>query len=395
MKRVISGLVLWCMSGIEGHKPISCHIFCTVIDNYGDLGVCWRLARHLAQDQGLTVTLMVDDLTSFQHLAPGIDPSAASQMLGKLCIRHWQGDALSVAPADLVIEGFACDLPASYIKAMAAERTAPLWINLEYLSAESWVDGCHGLSSIHPSTGLTKYFWFPGFTASTGGLLRSQQEITGLLGVSPAGRSSVRHMSLFSYEQAALADLLDALAADTQPTVLSVFTGRALPDVARWLGRDLAIGDIVERGSLSIKVLSLLDHADYDQLLARCDLNLIRGEDSFVRAQWAGEAMLWHIYPQEEDAHLIKLAAWQQRVETVAAAAGTPMPMSWSQALQAWNNAGEATSSQRQPNWPQFLADLPAIRQAMQSWRDHLLAQPDLATQLMRFYADRVESRPK
>ncbi len=373
---------------------ISCHLFCTVIDNYGDLGVCWRLARHLADEHALTVTLWIDDLDSFRHLAPSINPSQTSQMLDNLCIRHWQGDAVDAAPADLVIEGFGCNLPPSYIRAMAARSTAPIWVNLEYLSAEDWIDGCHGLSSIHPSTGLTKYFWFPGFTTGTGGLLRSPHELAQMHDAQ-SQRETCRQISLFSYEQAGIASLLDALAADTQPTVLHVFAGRALPDVARWLGEPLAIGDVRQRGSLSIRVLPLLDHADYDRLLARCDLNLVRGEDSFVRAQWAGEAMLWHIYPQEEDAHLIKLAAWQQRVETVAAAAGTAMPASWSGALNAWNDRPETARTQSQPDWPQLLADLPNIRAAMQSWRHHLLAQPDLATQLMRFYADRVESRPK
>ena len=40
-------------------------IFCTVIDNYGDIGICWRLARQLRVDDGQRVRLWVDDLTSF------------------------------------------------------------------------------------------------------------------------------------------------------------------------------------------------------------------------------------------------------------------------------------------------------------------------------------------
>lgn len=372
----------------------SCHLFCTVIDNYGDLGVCWRLARHLADEHALAVTLMVDDLGSFQRLAPGIDPALPSQMLGNVCVRHWQGNTVDATPGDLVIEGFACHLPPGYITAMAARHVPPIWINLEYLSAESWVEGCHGLSSVHPGTGLIKHFWFPGFSAGTGGLLRTADELDHLQRTDSLPGAD-RQISLFGYEQAGIASLLDTLAADTRPTVLSVFAGRALPDVARWLGESLAIADTRQRGALTIHVLPLLDHADYDRLLARCDLNLVRGEDSFVRAQWAGEAMLWHIYPQEEDAHLIKLAAWQGRVETVAAAAGTPMPASWARLLAAWNESPGAASRKYTADWRQFLADLPGIRAALQSWRQHLLAQPDLATQLMRFYANRVESRPK
>ncbi len=44
------------------NKPITCDIFCAVVDNYGDIGVCWRLARQLAHEHGMTVRLWVDDL---------------------------------------------------------------------------------------------------------------------------------------------------------------------------------------------------------------------------------------------------------------------------------------------------------------------------------------------
>ena len=373
---------------------LRCDIFCTVIDNYGDLGVCWRLARHLAEEHAVDVTLIVDDLCSFQSLAPTLNPALPLQTLGLLAIRHWQPDTLLPAPADLVIEAFACTLPASYVQAMQARGTPPIWINLEYLSAETWVDGYHRLDSVQPQTGLIKTFWFPGFSAGTGGLLRSSQELAAMQRPGLPGEMT-RQVSLFGYEQAGIASLLDALAADARPTVLNVFAGRSLPDVSRWLGHDLAIGDSAQHGALSIRVLPLLDHADYDRLLARCDLNLVRGEDSFVRAQWAGEAMLLHIYPQDEGAHLTKLAAWRERVETVAAAAGTPMPVSWGRMLTFWNATPATVNAGMTADWTQFLTDLPDIRTAMQSWRQSLLAQPDLATQLMRFYADRVESRPK
>lgn len=399
---------------MSGSRALRCDLFCTVIDNYGDLGVCWRLARQLATEHHTAVTLWVDDLVSFAHLAPALDSARDEQMLDDIRVRRWQtGSDLGLAghdPADIIIEGFACRLPDSYLAAMAACSTSPLWLNLEYLSAEDWVEGCHAMPSIHPRTGLTQHFFFPGFTPSTGGLMREEGLTTTLdalatnstastafwqrIGV-PEAATAARRLSLFSYENPAIASLLDALVCDTMPSLLLVFAGRALSGVSTWLGQALAIGDTAQRGALSIRVLPLLNHADYDGVLALCDLNLVRGEDSFVRAQWAGAPMLWHIYPQDEDAHLIKLTAWQQRVETVAAAANTPMPTSWSQALQTWNGHITSASTQRPPDWPQLIADIPSIRAAMQSWRQHLLAQPDLATQLMRFYADRVESRPK
>lgn len=383
----------------------TCHLFCRVIDNYGDLGVCWRLARHLAIGHGVAVTLFVDDLASFTHLAPALHASLPTQALGAITVQHWQAGQPLPAPADLVIEAFACDLPADYLAAMAAGRRQPVWINLEYLSAEDWVAGCHGLDSVHPQLGLTKTFWFPGFDAGSGGLLRSRTELSAmqeaadapeavLAGLPAPACNALPQISLFGYEQPALAGLLDALAGDGTPRCLNVFQGRALADVERWLGQPLHPDMATQRGALSLRLLPLLPHAGYDRLLAVCVLNLVRGEDSFVRAQWAGQAMLWHIYRQEDDAHLVKLTAWQERVEAAAETAGTPMPPAWSRALQAWNSPDARSGQRAASQWQAFLQALPAIRGALQSWRASLLAQDDLASQLMRFYTNRVESRP-
>src|SRR5450830_1723055 len=111
-------------------------LFCKVVDNYGDIGICWRFARQLAHEHGIDVT-------------------------------HWRDQNGVFAPqeiADIVIEFFGCDIPPGYIARMAQRDTRPLWFNFEGLSAEEWVEGCHTLPSPHPSYSLTKYFFFPGFT---------------------------------------------------------------------------------------------------------------------------------------------------------------------------------------------------------------------------------------
>ncbi|HET9045379.1 MAG TPA: elongation factor P maturation arginine rhamnosyltransferase EarP, partial [Casimicrobiaceae bacterium] len=37
-------------------------VFCKVVDNFGDAGVCWRLARQLVAEHDLAVTLWIDVL---------------------------------------------------------------------------------------------------------------------------------------------------------------------------------------------------------------------------------------------------------------------------------------------------------------------------------------------
>lgn len=388
--------------------PVRCDLFCAVIDNYGDLGVCWRLARQLAAEHGVAVTLWVDDLTSFAQMAPGLDATASTQRLGDITVRHWAGDMPEAVPGDLVIEGFGCPLPTRFIAAMAQLQPAPVWLNLDYLSAEDWIEGCHGLPSTDQATGLVRHFWFPGFTAATGGLLceagllaardafQAGSQPSGLeaepgdtqsafwerLGIGEAAAFS-RKISLFSYENAAIGGFLDALAADEASSLLLVPVGRALTDVARWAGTCTAAltpGARLAQGRLRVAILPFLAHDDYDRLLWACDLNAVRGEDSFVRAQWAARPLLWHIYPQDEGAHLAKLDAFIGRVSTAC-----EMPAVWASAQQAWNG-GEGGAV-----WQHLLAELPQLTRAARDWSAGLATRPDLATGVMRFYASRVE----
>ncbi|WP_455776520.1 elongation factor P maturation arginine rhamnosyltransferase EarP, partial [Burkholderia stabilis] len=154
-------------------EPIACDLFCTVIDNFGDIGVCWRVARQLAHEHGWQVRLFVDDLSTFARLLPGVDPDAERQTVDAIVIEHWHaqaGDALDIA--DVVIEAFACELPGAYLAAMARRARPPVWINLEYLSAEDWVADFHLRPSPHPRYPLLKTFFFPGLSAGTGGVLK-------------------------------------------------------------------------------------------------------------------------------------------------------------------------------------------------------------------------------
>ena len=150
-------------------------IFCRVIDNFGDIGVCWRLANDLVE-RGQLVRIFVDDLTALRWMAPIASP--------QIEIVNWRDQETSSiedlgVPGDVVIESFGCELPAAYLTQMqscAAPTVAQrLWLNLEYLTAEDYAARCHKLPSPVMSglcNGWTKYFFYPGFTAQTGGLLR-------------------------------------------------------------------------------------------------------------------------------------------------------------------------------------------------------------------------------
>ena len=297
-------------------------IFCNVVDNYGDIGIAWRLARGLVAEHGLAVRLWVDDLQAFQRIWPAIDPSADEQSCEGVTVRVWRAPFAATAPARVVVEAFGCALPDAYLAAMG-EQSPPVWINLEYLSAEPWVAEHHGLPSPHPRLPLTKYFFFPGYRPDTGGLLAEAglgerraafvQSGTAAfwrhLGLD-APRADELRVSLFAYENPALAALLDAWAADAHPITCLVPEGRLIPQLAAWLAvADLRAGEVHRRGALELHILPFSDQDTYDHLLWACDLNFVRGEDSCVRAQWAARPLVWQAYPQADEAHWDKTSA--------------------------------------------------------------------------------------
>lgn len=368
-------------------------IFCRVVDNFGDIGVSWRLAKGLARDHGFAVRLWVDDWAAFSRLCPAAVNAPGVLHLDGVEVRRWCDPFPAIAPAARVIEAFACELPGSYLTAMASRTPPPQWINLEYLSAEDWVDGCHGLASPHPQLALRKRFFFPGFTANTGGLLRepgliaardrfqadvcARHEWLHRIGV-PLQPQNARLVSLFAYEQAHFQDLLRVWAEAAQPTCLLVPEGRVVADVLRFFGDGVAgSGKCLRQGALSAVMLPFLETADYDRLLWTCDLNFVRGEDSFVRAQWAARPFVWHIYAQDQDAHHDKLDAFLARylsdLDEDSAAATRDF---W----RAWNARGEPAGA-----WRRFAAHLPQLAAHARHWADIQAARPDLVSTLVQF----------
>nr|WP_314400665.1 elongation factor P maturation arginine rhamnosyltransferase EarP [Pseudomonas lundensis] len=371
---------------------VSWDIFCSVVDNYGDIGVTWRLARQLAAEHDLAVRLWVDDLHAFVPLCPEADATASEQWQQGVEVRQWPQVWAAVEVADVVIEAFGCKLPEAYLRAMKERVSPALWINLEYLSAEDWVAGCHGLPSLRPD-GLKRMFFFPGFEAGTGGLLRegdllarrqsfqrnplARQAFLQALGVFPDPQA--RLISLFAYENTGLASWLSALSAGHRATHLLVPQGRIMADLLHWLDVEaLSPGTVERRGTLTVQALPFVRQEDYDRILWSCDFNAVRGEDSFVRAQWAARPMLWHIYQQEEDAHWVKLKAFLALyVNGLSPAAAQAITDLWL----AWNAGADMTKSWNdvEVHWEQLSAHA-------ERWCLQQANQADLAQALVLFY---------
>ena len=421
-------------------------IFCKIVDNFGDIGVCWRLARQLQAEHGLQVRLWIDDLSAAKQLIPDLDLTQKTQIIQNITIASWQANTVFDEAAATVIEAFSCELPPNYLAEMHA---ATVWVNLEYLSAETWVDDFHARNSKRGN--LTRHFFFPGFTPATGGLLRehdlvkNNQELAGskllqrqflqdlnakdnvrdpretliclshrrdrkgyhhriyllkqiILREKPVSSvlisldSGFRRndvyginqcfprlkISLFCYPHAPIAALLNAMADSDHPIDCFVPASNILSKVAHFFGKNtITTEDVLVSKNLHLHVLPFLSQPNYDKLLASCDINFVRGEDSWVRAIWAGRPFIWQPYWQTEDTHIVKLHAFLNLFYSDCAESSKKSACEMHAAWVA-DNMSNAT-------WQAYLNNLTSLNAWSLQQSNALAAQADLATKLVIF----------
>ena len=405
------------------HSPnhtLKWDIFCSAVDNFGDIGVCWRLACNLAA-RGKRVRLWVDDVLPLAWMAPSGCPNV-EVIDGR--------DGAAIRPqttlGDVLVDTFDCEFAINLIASQAINTpakvengiifehlltTRPVWLNLEYLTAESFAERAHTLPYVHHSgaaQGWTQRYFYPGFTDKTGGLLREvdlferqkafdrlkwlSQLITknpftlslskgsqGFDKLSPNGILDIENtqfISLFCYEPTALEALIDQLATREYPTCLLVTAGRATAAILTLLElkKQLKPSYLLPE-QLSILYIPQLTQTDFDHLLWSCDLNFVRGEDSLVRAIWAAKPFIWQIYPQHDGAHHAKLDAFLTMMDA---------PESLKKAHIAWN--ASALEREIDPNLPLFpQLDLPTWKQSAENLSSKLRLQADLTSSLIAF----------
>ena len=352
-------------------------IFCQIVDNYGDAGVCWRLARSLSSLHGQEIRIFCDDLPTLNLLASGVDPVIKQ----KIDLQPWEASFSNarhpVQTPDVVIEAFGCELPERYLTGVFIAPIKPIIINLEYLSAEPWITDFHAKASPQ-SHGIPKYFFFPGFQDEVGGILVDPVPPEGisvankipqdLKGAWSKLRSDTKRISIFCYPGAPLRKWLEDLGSLGENIDVLLTHGHA--ELLNLYGEQ----PIQLPANLQLIPIPFVSQDEFDWVLSQCDFNIVRGEDSFVRAQLAGKPFIWHIYPQEDRAHEVKLAAFldlylemanqELRLATIAAMTWA-MPSEWFHMLDTWNTHSQA-------------------------WRTHLIKnQGDggLAARLLRFVA--------
>lgn len=352
------------------HQHQTWIIFCRIVDFFGDAGFCWRLAVALRRLGVGHVILVIDRLNILDELRGSERIQGVTVLPWNVVDEQWQHHGVpSEHQADVVIEAFTCDPPRAYLEKLKPQAQ---WITLDYLATEPWADSVHGQPSPSPSlrhpVAARRCWWVPGFSAATGGLLHG----------------SWRHIS--TSERRAWRNELAG-----EPIANDVFLVLAFGYAdARWDELERMLSKLPQ-GFRSYRLWRPqgieYSQGEFDEILQACDLNFVRGEDSFVRAHWAAAGpwqvpFIWQPYRQDALAHGHKLAGWMNQV--LAAPALAPLQdFHW-----AWNGLRPTDANQDlslTATWSRFRQQFSRIRPALHRPCLRLAGLPSLEQRLLEW----------
>ncbi len=344
-------------------------IFCRIIDNFGDAAVARRLAKILHNEHRTRVVLFIDDLKVLSHLDSQINSNLPAQVVGGLRIVHWSYiDNLiyHLEKPNCVIETFACELP-DIVKNIIHQNNA-LWLNLEYLTAEKWAEEQHLLPSLQ-ANGTAKKFYFMGFSHQSGGLLREQYVTNDFSGRLPllsqfSGRLSIY---IFAYRSPIWQSWFACWQKMNLQANVSIAGGQIfLPK---------------QKSPLLFQKAAFVLQDEFDDLLGQFDILVVRGEDSFIRAQYAGKPFFWHIYPQENQTHIVKLHAFWDKVYKYFPADLIESHQALSDELNSFRRLSE---SQREMYWHRLLNQYTDWQNAMRQWQNYVVSLPSATSEILQ-----------
>lgn len=306
------------------NKVKSIDIFCDIIDNYGDIGFVYRLAKEITkQDKSLFIRVFLNNLESFQVINSKINILKKIQVIDGIeyiNMNHLSSeDYINIIPSEVAIEAFACELPEDYF--INYENNLKLIINLEYFTLEEWTKDFHLHSSFVNLNGVKKYFYMPGLEKDRGGIIISseKEEISKDYFIRLIEKNSDYKFeknlekeeffaTIFSYEfnfENFLISIEKYSKEINKKIYLLIFgekTKEGFPKLYR-------------NSNVELIFMNYVEQHIYDKFISYADFNLVRGEESFVRALVSGKAFLWHAYCQEDKIHLQKVEGYLKFIE--------------------------------------------------------------------------------
>lgn len=304
-------------------------VLCKVVDNFGDIGVVFRLCRALSElKKNLEIRLVVSNLDSFAKISKGIDSTKTFQEFRGWKVFDWNDNALckkefSKNPPEFILECFQCGRT-EWLEELLFSPQFNLnvqIVNVEYLTAESWADDFHLLKSGTRSAKIKKINFMPGFTKKTGGLILDKNFMCCLSEKKFALNLVKQNLDkkilsedfsdsfkilIFSYPKN-----FDFLASAIKEFS---FLKKIIVFVASGAGADSAKISL-KKFKVDFICLPFMQQEVWDAFLSLMDFSFVRGEDSFSRCCLFGNPFIWNIYPQEEEFHIVKLNAFLQKIK--------------------------------------------------------------------------------
>lgn len=301
-------------------------IFCEIIDNFGDIGVVYRVAKELKKIfQNAKIRIVLNRLDEFKAINKEVKDLDYQEINGLICAteKYVKNNMDSFGVADLFIEAFGCNVPEEYIK--IAKEKSKLWINLEYISGEKWIEDYHLCESLIDSKSLKKIFYMPGFSKKSGGVIidsefleRKEKGISNKNAILEKYFPEINFENrlvgtIFSYEKN-FSNLLETLK-NKENTTLILMGDKTQTSFKEILKENEIeyFGKLIKYGKIDIICADFMSQEEYEEVISAVDFNFTRGEDSFVRGILLGKPFMWHIYLQEEKAHMDKINAFVER----------------------------------------------------------------------------------
>ena len=292
-------------------------VLCKVVDNFGDIGVVWRLCCQLSNQikkENFTskINLIVDDLASFNKICNSVDSNKSFQIVENINIFNWNDEKLCYDEfskndgenLSVILEVFQCGRPSWMEKILFEDklnRTVQI-IMIDYLTAEKYAEDFHCLQSLTRSSKVQKVNFMPGFTNKTGGLIIDSEW------KHFCDYKNNKTLLCFTYDRNWDA-LANACKKSNYIEKVLIAPGKGFDSLKKSFSCNF-----VKDSNLKIEELSFMNQNEWDKMLKQCGVLFIRGEESMSRACLSGIPFVWHAYPQSYEYQLIKVRALLERM---------------------------------------------------------------------------------
>ena len=383
-------------------KVNSIDIFCEIIDNFGDIGVVYRISKELKKIfQNVRIRIVLNRLEEFKAINKKVKDTDYQEIDGLICVteKYVKENIETFGVSDVFIEAFGCNVPEEYVK--QAKENSKLWINLEYLSGEKWIEDFHLCESLIDSKTLKKIFFMPGFSEKSGGVIID----SGFLERMKYGKENRDEVfkkyfkdfdlkdkfigTVFSYEKN-FENLLETLKNYEKETVLLLMGEKTQKSFSEILKKNLTedYGNIVKYGKITMIYSDFFSQEEYEEIISASDFNFTRGEDSFVRGIILGKPFMWHIYLQEEKAHMDKIKAFTERFKEsveVSEEEEKEIIESYSNLLEDYNDRDKNSLEKGKEDFRIFFEKFQEIDRICEKYSKFLLEKCNLVKKLYKY----------